>query len=230
MQTTTSSPTVPVTLPVCLWGGCAGELRWRNAHAERFAEEIDAACEGLDSADMLTMNLPRIAVLALRGVGAFSDDYPEPATYTEHDLTDVPNLEPERPHLVSWWGMFGHETETEPTKATAIARALHMVNVELHARVGITDRDAGMPVGYVQRPGLDAEPEPESRPVAFMVCAHCEYRYPDTLNRCPACGCLDTHVEPEPRQVVTPAGTAYLLPGFEPAPREKGGTYQGSLF
>ena len=42
---------------------------------------------------------------------------------------------------------------------------------------------------------------------------------------------VDASALPEPRQVVTPAGTAYLLPGIEPAPvAQKGGGYQGRLF
>ena len=36
--------------------------------------------------------------------------------------------------------------------------------------------------------------------------------------------------EPAPRQAVTPAGTAYLLPGFDPAPLEKGGATQHRMF
>ncbi len=95
MQITTSAPTVPVTLPACRWLACASELRWRNAKAEAFAEEIDAACQNADAAGLVTMHLPRIAVLALRGVGAFSDDYPEPATVAPEWAEDAPTVEPE---------------------------------------------------------------------------------------------------------------------------------------
>ncbi|MDP9472658.1 MAG: hypothetical protein M3Q71_18665 [Chloroflexota bacterium] len=90
MQTTISAPIVPVTLPACLWRGCAGELRWRNAKAEAFAAEIDIACQNADAADLVTMQLPRMAVLALRGVGAFFDDYPEPRTVEPEEDEDAP--------------------------------------------------------------------------------------------------------------------------------------------
>ncbi len=75
---TMSATTVPVTLPACLWLACAAELGWRNAKAEAFATEIDAACRDTTAADLVTMHLPRLAVLALREVGAFSPEYPEP--------------------------------------------------------------------------------------------------------------------------------------------------------
>ena len=81
---------------------------------------------------------------------------------------------------------------------------------------------------------MTAQNAPEPQPVEFFRCAHCGCQYPDTVNRCPACGCLDTadtYLPAEPRQEVTPAGTAYLLPGIEPAPvAQKGGGYQGRLF
>ncbi len=116
MQTTTSAPTVPVTLPVDAWRSCADALVWADGLDPTIVHAIYGACDGMDIDDLVTMHLPERDALALRGVYAFSADDPEP----------------------------------EPT--------------------------------------------------------------------------------PEPRQVVTPAGTTYLLPGFEPAPREKGGAMQTALF
>ncbi len=204
---------IPVTRYVCDWRGYAGELRWRDGYAaELLAAHIEILTEDLPSETLMTLDLFPPDVALLRSVGAF------------------PHVEPQReeeapePARAPFEVQYPDPPATDDLTAYAESRAAAIGAVEIE-HGSVTVRLWETPNGRHQiRASLEYSDYARRVARVYLV----EERYDGRT--CRVVRATRPDDTPEPLQAVTPAGTAYLLPGFEPAPRRKGGAIQGSLF